>query len=90
MHAGVRRIHGGQEPLPDRKRERPHARGQHAHPVGVRARGSEAARNHVTVLDVWVDHLAHEDDLLLINDDLLLYCMLKKQKASLLQIREFI
>ncbi|KAJ8784308.1 hypothetical protein J1605_008459 [Eschrichtius robustus] len=27
------------------------------------------------VLDVWVDHLAHEDDLLLINDDLLLYCM---------------
>uniref|UniRef100_A0A8C6BLH1 Small ribosomal subunit protein eS28 n=1 Tax=Monodon monoceros TaxID=40151 RepID=A0A8C6BLH1_MONMO len=42
------------------------------------------------VLDVWVDHLAHEDDLLLINDDLLLYCMLKKQKADLLQIREFI
>eukprot|EP00069_Balaena_mysticetus_P014473 bmy_22330T0 len=26
------------------------------------------------VLDVWVDQLAHEDDLLLINDDLLLYC----------------
>ena len=45
VHAGERRIHGRHEPLHHPKRERPRARGRRAHPVGVRARGSEAAVN---------------------------------------------
>nr|XP_059863613.1 small ribosomal subunit protein eS28 isoform X1 [Delphinus delphis] len=45
VHAGARRIHGRHEPFHHPKRERPRARGRRAHPIGVRARGSEAALN---------------------------------------------
>lgn len=42
---GARGIHGRHEPLHHPQRERPCARGRRAHPIGVRARGAEAALN---------------------------------------------
>lgn len=49
----------------------PGARGPSAHPVGVRARGSEAAL-YFWVLNVCVGHLAHGDDIQLLTKHL--YC----------------
>ena len=78
-HVGACRIHVRCEQLHHSRYERPRALGQRAHPPGVGTRGSEAALNLWLRSGCLVDHLAHEDDLLLINH---LYCMFKKESTN--------